>query len=569
MPWSEWANQAARLPHCFVCPEWRLQLLEKALDRISEAVEVSFISSPSDSIRVVYCNRAALSSSPTPFGNASSSAEGPQVAPTAGSSAFVLTDKVDCAVETLLPVCTGATCPAEQPPPADTAAGHLCGCGGSCAVAPPGCPGALSASSAGAQQAAVPACGRTAPEMRICTSASVSPLRNPSLRYALDSCPLGIYFCHPNAEVEWTNGVLSGAIGIDNATMKGSDWKPIADMMLHPDDMHIAKGGWAAALTTGEAPDIELRMLVTNHKGSEARVAKSGENMSSLAAGAVKADDAATKDASGAGSAASATCVAGFSGDCGATPKTAARAAGQPQAPELRHEAASSLSTRAPLASTADADAAIGLDQAKMEAAAADTAGKSDSCSESDVSAQQLLSVASGDASKPGPVAAASTPVRASGSAATDAAASSTCALMGLQTLHDDDKWRYHRCSMKAVRDPCTGEILRWIGMLTDVHEKRILEQKLEAEKALFATAMEQLPLSLIVTDAAGKVCLVNKATMAVWRQDMSADSVADYSRFVAYHADGRVFAPEDWPLSRSIMHGELVCKEDSPFLRG
>lgn len=133
-----------------------------------------------------------------------------------------------------------------------------------------------------------------------------------------------------------------------------------------------------------------------------------------------------------------------------------------------------------------------------------------------------------------------------------------------------DDPWRWFACSCKATRDPRTGRVLRWIGMFAAVHERRTLEQKLEAERALFATAVDQLPMSVFVADArTGALTMANQQTYEVWRIEKVASSLADYSRFVAFHADGRRYAPEDWPIARSILRGEVVVKEDTPFQRG
>lgn len=131
--------------------------------------------------------------------------------------------------------------------------------------------------------------------------------------------------------------------------------------------------------------------------------------------------------------------------------------------------------------------------------------------------------------------------------------------------------WRWYLCSCKAMRDPHTGQILRWIGILCDVHKRRLLEQNLAAEKALFLTAIDQLPVSVVVVDApTGAVRLANQRTFELFRTERLAASFAEYDRFYAFHSsDGRRFKPEDWPISRSVMRGEVIVKEDVRFKRG
>lgn len=132
------------------------------------------------------------------------------------------------------------------------------------------------------------------------------------------------------------------------------------------------------------------------------------------------------------------------------------------------------------------------------------------------------------------------------------------------------DSWRHYSCAVRAMRDPASGELLRWVGMLTDLQQRRTLEQKLEAERSLFETAIDQLPISMFVADApSGTFRLANRPTYDLWRIDKVADSLQDYGRFIAFHPDGRKFAPEDWPIAKAILHGTVTTKQDTPFVRG
>lgn len=130
--------------------------------------------------------------------------------------------------------------------------------------------------------------------------------------------------------------------------------------------------------------------------------------------------------------------------------------------------------------------------------------------------------------------------------------------------------FHYFLFSCKALRDPETGAVLRWIGMMTDVNERRMLQDKLQAERALFLTAIDQLPVSVVVADApSGAVRLANQRTFELWRISQLASSLEEYSQYTALRPDGRPFEPKDWPLARSILYGEVVTKEDVVFQRG
>lgn len=144
-----------------------------------------------------------------------------------------------------------------------------------------------------------------------------------------------------------------------------------------------------------------------------------------------------------------------------------------------------------------------------------------------------------------------------------------------LASAGGEDPWRYYSCVVRAMRDPASGELLRWIGMLTDLHERRMLEQKLEAEKALFETAIDQLPIAMFVVEApSGAMRLANKPNQELWGLNTGRvperPELSNYGQFVAYHpgSDGRRYAAEDWPISRAILHGETTVKEDALFER-
>lgn len=129
--------------------------------------------------------------------------------------------------------------------------------------------------------------------------------------------------------------------------------------------------------------------------------------------------------------------------------------------------------------------------------------------------------------------------------------------------------WRYVAFSCKALRDPVTGAVLRWVGIMSDVHERRLLQDKLQAEQTLFLTAIDQLPVSVVVADApSGAIRLANQRTFEMWNNQELAASLHDYSQYRALHPDGRPYVPTDWPLARSILYGEVITKEDTVFER-
>lgn len=354
MPWLE----PRRFASCdwLRDPSWRLALLENALDTVSDAVTVSIcIADASGEIvkHKLFQNRAAV--------------EAHQRSESAGDSSEAGTSGGDSEPSSIS---------SEQLKIAEIT------------LAAP----SLRRCDASDELTAV--ADADAVQLKICSSASVSPLYNPCLRAVLNASPLGVFVCKPDGALEWTSSFLEADTGVSVERMAGSGWHAV----IHADDLPKAHSAWGAALSTGEYPPYEERV----------------------------------------------------------------------------------------------------------------------SC---------------------GPA---------------------------------DDPWRWYACSCKAMRDPSTGRILRWIGMLANIHERKQLEEKLAAERTLFATAIEQLPMSVFVADApSGAIRIANRQTYEVWRMDKAASSLEDYGRFVGYHADGRPYAPGDWPIARSLLHGEVVTKEDTPYQRG
>lgn len=163
--------------------------------------------------------------------------------------------------------------------------------------------------------------------------------------------------------------------------------------------------------------------------------------------------------------------------------------------------------------------------------------------------------------------------VDGAGSAAVGSGPASAVSSAAAHSPTSGYEWRYYECAMNALHHPVTGAIMRWIGTMNDVHERKLLEQKLAAEKALFITAMDQLPVSVAVADApSGRMRFSNQASKAIWHltaEEHAAAVGGDYSKIVAHRPDGRRFAPEDWPMARSISRGEVVVKEDAVFQWG
>ena len=95
---------------------------------------------------------------------------------------------------------------------------------------------------------------------------------------------------------------------------------------------------------------------------------------------------------------------------------------------------------------------------------------------------------------------------------------------------------------------------------ITDNRAQRLLEG-----------AVHHLPTAVALVEApTGRLLLRNARATDIFRMPSSPLSgVTEYSRFVGFHPDGREYAAHEWPLSRSILTGEIVVGEVAEIRRG
>jgi PAS domain S-box-containing protein len=95
---------------------------------------------------------------------------------------------------------------------------------------------------------------------------------------------------------------------------------------------------------------------------------------------------------------------------------------------------------------------------------------------------------------------------------------------------------------------------------ITDTRAQRLLEG-----------AVHHLPTAVALVEApTGHLLLRNARATDIFRvQSSPLSGISGYSRFVGFHPDGREYAAHEWPLSRSILTGEIVVGEVAEIRRG
>ncbi len=125
-----------------------------------------------------------------------------------------------------------------------------------------------------------------------------------------------------------------------------------------------------------------------------------------------------------------------------------------------------------------------------------------------------------------------------------------------------------------ALRD-ASGKVVQRAGTFVDITQRRTAELErqrlladIEAERSRLATVLDQLPVGVMLAEApSGRVVLGNRQVESVLRMPfIQAEHIGDYSSYPGYHANGRPYQPEEWPLARSLRTGEVVQGEEIEF---
>lgn len=103
-----------------------------------------------------------------------------------------------------------------------------------------------------------------------------------------------------------------------------------------------------------------------------------------------------------------------------------------------------------------------------------------------------------------------------------------------------------------------------------EAERDRLIEQ-LAAERRSLETVLQQMPVGVAIAEApSGKLRCHNQEAVRILRHPMlPSDSVKDYVQYGAFHCDGRPYKPQEYPLARSTISGEVVKAEDMSYRRG
>ena len=103
------------------------------------------------------------------------------------------------------------------------------------------------------------------------------------------------------------------------------------------------------------------------------------------------------------------------------------------------------------------------------------------------------------------------------------------------------------------------GEIAGVGAVVIDITDLKAAEMRLEG-------VLRQLPVGVVIADAAGQVLLTNGRLGEMGMTVAPSGTPLAEAEFEAWHADGRPYTREEWPLARSLTRGEVVRGEEMEF---
>ena len=100
-------------------------------------------------------------------------------------------------------------------------------------------------------------------------------------------------------------------------------------------------------------------------------------------------------------------------------------------------------------------------------------------------------------------------------------------------------------------------------------HPRGRTAQRLGVARARAVGAiLNHSPHGIIVSDANGKLVLQNKASESIWAGSASADNVAGWGKYRAFHSDGRPYEPTDWSMARALANHETTQPQEIHYQR-
>jgi PAS domain S-box-containing protein len=101
--------------------------------------------------------------------------------------------------------------------------------------------------------------------------------------------------------------------------------------------------------------------------------------------------------------------------------------------------------------------------------------------------------------------------------------------------------------------------------------ERELLLKEIEAERNRLRQILEQMPIGVAIAEApSGRPIFNNREAESLWRHTLiPSNDYQGYALYGALREDGSPYRPEEYPLARSLISGEVVKGEEMRYRRG
>ena len=96
------------------------------------------------------------------------------------------------------------------------------------------------------------------------------------------------------------------------------------------------------------------------------------------------------------------------------------------------------------------------------------------------------------------------------------------------------------------------------------------IKEQMDEQRASFNALLDDIPAGVVVVETSGRLLRGNEQMNHIWRKPVvGARARGTFLLFSGFHSDGSVYAPEDWPLARSLHSGAMIVAEEIVIVRG
>ncbi|WP_176736448.1 PAS domain-containing hybrid sensor histidine kinase/response regulator [Oligoflexus tunisiensis] len=106
------------------------------------------------------------------------------------------------------------------------------------------------------------------------------------------------------------------------------------------------------------------------------------------------------------------------------------------------------------------------------------------------------------------------------------------------------------------------GDIVRWMGTCTDIHDQKQASEVLAASEAKLRAILSQLPVGVVISDTEGQIVTTNEAFRQIWGGVKNV-GLQRYDEYEGYWFDsGKRLGADDWALARALKHGTTTLND-------